>query len=220
MRNIVTFIENLSIKVINLKHRQDRRDSCNINFNNCGVTPSCYEFFDAYYHKSLGHIGCSLSHAMVLSEFLYKEDKNYILILEDDFTVRDHNNFVADLNSILSYGHHWDVYLLAHNFALPILAVPLMDTFQVVNAQTTSGYLVRREYIPNLIKIFFKSAENLKKIINHPDDVRKHLLSVFSADQLWKSLQNKDKFWARFPSVTLQSESYSDIEKTTVNYKV
>ena len=41
--------------------------------------------------------GCALSHGKAIADFLFAEDKPFLLVLEDDFTIRASADFLAGL---------------------------------------------------------------------------------------------------------------------------
>jgi hypothetical protein len=210
--------EQIAVKIINLPHRTDRRDECIIEAARIGFQITENEFFAARHIENNGKLGCSLSHGKVLADFLYGESRDYILVLEDDFSIRNPDTFRSTLDSILKQSANWDVYLLGHNAAIPIEGTPIRDTYKVINSQTTSGYLVGRSYAPNLVKSFYRSAELLSRYKSLPHELRIHAYNLFSCDILWKDLQIKHRHWASLPSLIYQRPSYSDIEQTQVHY--
>jgi GR25 family glycosyltransferase involved in LPS biosynthesis len=210
--------EQISVRIINLPHRTDRRDECIIEARRIGFQITQHDFFAARHIEHNGKLGCALSHGKVLADFLHEDSRDYILVLEDDFSIRNPDTFRPTLDSLIAHAPNWDVYLLGHNTAIPIEGTPIGNTYKIINAQTTSGYLVGRSYAPNLIKSFFRSADLLSRHESLPHQLRNHAYNVFSCDMLWKELQIEHRYWASLPSLIWQRPSYSDIEKTQVNY--
>jgi GR25 family glycosyltransferase involved in LPS biosynthesis len=213
-------VDSIYFKIINLAHRQDRRNECLQELKGISIGNLSDIFFEAKLVEHLGAVGCALSHAMVLSNFLFNTDKPYIVVLEDDFQIRDEVDLVETINDAISNSLSWDVFLLGHNSALPIEATHMVDTLRVINVQTMSGYLVGRSYAPKLIESFFKSAELLEKYKDLPSPNKELARSLFCCDMLWKKLQIDDTYWATFPSVITQRKSFSDIERRVVDYGV
>ena len=110
------------IKIVNLKHRKDRKNETIDKLTKANFLPDEYEFIEAVYGKELqpshelytlvkgndfgnryGVIGCALSHYGLWLELL-KDDKNdYYLIMEDDFTLcDDFKNKLNKLNKLLT----------------------------------------------------------------------------------------------------------------------
>jgi hypothetical protein len=213
-------MRDVSIRIINLEHREDRRQESRKELNAIGLTPEDYQFFSGKYIADFGARGCALSHAQALSDFLFSEDKPFALILEDDFCIRDKASFRSDVLAVLRQYIHWDVFLLAHSDSIPIERLPIKNVYRVIHARTSSGYIVGRLYASKLINIFFRSAEMLARSVQLPSPNKEAARSAFSCDILWKELQTRDKFWATHPPLTFQRPSYSDIEKQHVTYRV
>jgi GR25 family glycosyltransferase involved in LPS biosynthesis len=213
-------VNSTHFKIINLAHRQDRRNECLQELKDIHIENLSDIFFEAKFVEHLGAVGCALSHAMVLSDFLFNTDKPYIVVLEDDFQIRDQVDLVETINDAILHSSSWDVFMLGHNSALPIEATPMVNTLRVINVQTMSGYLVGRSYTPTLIESFFRSAELLKKYNDLPSPNKELAKSQFCCDILWKRLQIDDTYWATFPSVITQRKSFSDIEGRVVDYGV
>lgn len=110
--------------------------------------------------------------------------------------------------------------MLGYNHAAAIEVTPLEGVFRGINSQTASGYLVKREYAPKLIECFFRSAELLNGFQNLPSPNKEIAFQAACCDMLWKELQIKDRFWFSIPSLIFQRASFSDIEKTHVDYGV
>ena len=213
-------LDSISIKIINLAKREDRLFDCNAELEKIKISPKDDLFFEANESQLNGAHGCSLSHAMALAELLFCSYKQFFLIFEDDFSIREPNTFWVNLDVVIKHANLWDVYLLGHNTAIAIEATPIPSVVRAINSQTQSGYLVKRSYAPKLIECFFRSAELLRFYNDLPipnKDLSKH---YFTSDQLWKELQIKDRYWISNPSQIFQRPSFSDIEKRHVDYGV
>lgn len=130
---------------------------------------------------------------MALSEFLFARDEPFVLVLEDDFQIKDPHRFCQKVDEAILNASHWDVFLLGHNTALPIESTHMEDTVRVVNAQTTSGYLTSRVYATKLIQTFFESAELLRKYSDLPGELKELTRPLFCCDMLWKKPQIEDR---------------------------
>ncbi|UVO06847.1 hypothetical protein LW347_13040 [Pectobacterium polonicum] len=109
---------------------------------------------------------------------------------------------------------------MSHNLAVAIETTTISDCYRVVNSQTASGYIVKREFVPEFIKVFFDSVVNLNKFSNYELDLRGQSSHFYCLDILWKKLQTDYRFVAKVPALIKQRPSYSDIEKINVNYGV
>lgn len=213
-------VDRIYLKVINLPHRADRRQDCITELAKVGIQAGDDNFFAARSEPEFGALGCALSHAKVLADFLFSSDKPFALIFEDDFSIRDAPVFAKTLNEFCERDFLWDVFLLGHNSAVPIEPTHFENAVRVVNSQTASGYLVGRLYAIKLIHYFYRSAELLRRYQHLPEPNRMITKSFFSCDILWKELQIEDRFVVPLPSLIIQRPSYSDIEKRDVNYGV
>jgi GR25 family glycosyltransferase involved in LPS biosynthesis len=212
--------DRVSVKIINLAHRLDRREECRKEMAAIGWDEGDYAFFEARHMPDFGCRGCALSHGKAIADFLFMEEKPFLLVLEDDFTIRSGAEFPLRLEAAIAGSAVWDVFLLAHNAAIPIARTPIKDAYRVVNAQTASGYLVGRLYASRLMEVFFRSAEMQDRVKNIPSPAREAANSLFRCDILWKHLQENDRFCAQIPALAVQRPSYSDIEKKMVDYGV
>jgi hypothetical protein len=211
-------MQGLHIRVLNLPHRVDRRSSCVNELKHFAGCSGEDTFFPAKSVVADGAVGCAFSHAMALASFLYESDKPFALILEDDFSVRSPGTFRDELEGVLARHAEWDVFLLAHNQALPFSKPTAGGFTRVLNAQTACAYVVGRQFAPELIRSFFRSAEALSSFTGLPDEYRRTYRHFFAVDMLWKELQLRHRFVATFPSKVFQRASYSDIEKRDVDY--
>lgn len=208
----------ISVKIINLARRQDRREECRKEMAAIGWGEDDYAFFTARDMPDAGARGCSLSHGKVIADFLFAEEKPFLLVLEDDFSICGTSDFFSSLEAAVAQPGFWDVFLLAHTYAVPISRTPLQDTFRVINAQTTAAYLVGRRYASKLMETFFRSAEMLDRVKQLPSPAREMADTRYRCDILWKQLQDNDRFCARIPAPTVQRPSYSDVENKQVDY--
>ena len=86
-------MKSVCVKIINLAHRTDRRNECLEELNNLDYGETHNIFFDAKLSQNSGELGCAISHAMALSEFLFYDERPFALILEDDFHVLNRTSF-------------------------------------------------------------------------------------------------------------------------------
>jgi glycosyl transferase family 25 len=211
MINIETF-------VISLSTQGDRRARTLMNLEGLKFNPALIRVVNAEYTASNGAVGCARSHANALCNFLLNSDADYCLVIEDDFECSDAKRFNNSINRLQQFERPWDVILLASNVAVPLEIYDGPDLYKVVNAQTTSSYLVRRKFAPELIKLFFDSAELLADsggMLSNPT-----ANYLFAIDMRWKELQPKSKFLAFLPQISFQRDAFSEIENRSVSYKV
>jgi glycosyl transferase family 25 len=210
----------LSIVVINLEKRTDRRLEASEELAKLGVESSAYHIFAAKPTPQNGAMGCSLSHAMALARWLFDTEDEHCLLLEDDFCVRSPDTFWGLIGEAAKFQNDWDVFMLASNTAVPIEKTPISNVYRIVHGLSASAYLVRRQYAPKLIEAFFRSAELFRVYGDVPTLQNRAQRRVFALDALWMSLQLDDRYWACLPQMCFQRPSYSDIENRFMDYGV
>jgi GR25 family glycosyltransferase involved in LPS biosynthesis/tetratricopeptide (TPR) repeat protein len=123
---------NHKIKIINLKHREDRRNDMDKKLNACGINNRQYEFIEAVNGVELeptyeiydlfkdndfgyrkGFIGCALSHFHLWQELLKDDTQDYYIILEDDCTFVE--GFHEKMKTLENDIKHQDVMFLGYH---------------------------------------------------------------------------------------------------------
>ena len=182
---------------INLDHRTDRRTEIESELEIMGLA-SISERFPAIRHETIGGVGCGRSHIEVMK--LAKErGYSQILVLEDDFmltvdqeTLEENLAQITDLN--------FDVCLLSYNLQNSRESVyPFMK--RVLEAQTTSGYIVKIHYYDTLIQVFSDAVVGFEQTNYH---------WIYAIDVAWKVLQARDTWYCFSPRLGKQRPSYSD----------
>jgi hypothetical protein len=101
------------------------------------------------------------------------------------------------------------VALLAGNNYPPYTVID--DTcIKVSHCQTTTGYLVKKNYYQILIENIKNGISNL---VNQPN-----LNHLYCIDQYWCNLQKNDKWFLITPLTVVQKRDYSDINKKNEDY--
>lgn len=159
--------------------------------------------------KDNGAIGCTLSHIKCLYD-LQKKDGDYFIILEDDFDILNHENFIKfqeDFEKIKD--KNWDVLILTPR---GISVKELYSNFKkIIDNQTTTGYIVKKSFISTLLSVY---EDGLKKLMKYNTPLK------YALDQYWKPLQKNSNFIYYKYIFGGQLSGYSDIEKTNVNYNM
>ena len=212
----INFTE-LPCRVINLKHRLDRKQEFlrNLDFNN--ISLSNLVFVDAVLDKGFGGLGCAKSHVLALTDFLCRDNSEYLVMLEDDFDFScSHDELNNRFNQFQNQIKNWDVFILSGHAGITAEEYP-NGFAKVFESQTTSGYVIRRGYIEKLVSLFIECIYGMEKYYDlHP---RQLIYNRFAIDQHWKSLQRLDQWFTTKPYLGHQRESYSDIESQVVNYQ-
>lgn len=203
------------ILYINLEHRTDRKEHILNEINKiCTVQEKIYRV-DAIKHDKGGAIGCGLSHMKALTFALTNENWNNILILEDDFTFResDFNEISNSVTELVNHDKDFDVLLLAYNDKVNFHCTFNTNSriVQTHRSLTTSGYIIKKQYIINLIENFNFAVEDM---------IKNGINEINPIDVGWNSLQNKDKWYSTLPSLGYQYDNYSDIQQCDVKYNL
>jgi len=196
---------------INLTTRPDRKIHIEGQLRGIGLNPTR---FNAIKLKN-GRIGCSMSHLKCL-QIAKNNNWPYVMICEDDLLILNNETFVNHINRFFrmhgndSADSKWNVLLLAGNNVPPYKKID--DTcIQVSHCQTTTGYIVKRDYYDILMDNIRIGIENLMKT---PDQ---HI--IYAIDKFWIKLQKQHTWYMLAPIVAVQREDYSDIEERKTNYE-
>ena len=202
-----------AIYYINLNKREDRNKEFLDNFNE--IDENRIIRIPAHYYPENGHVGCLMSHINALSRAIKENLGENILICEDDFTIKDMDYCNRMLDLLFDKFPNWDVVMLGHNtFQSEDTGVETPNhekIIKILDSQTTSGYLIKKRYIPRLLEIYTNDLSNYVKTGEWGN---------YYVDQSWKVLQPKDKWYSFEPSVGVQRASYSDIERKNVEVDV
>ena len=213
----------LTIFYINLLNRKDRK--LQIEKEMKKIKNSNAIRIDAPKTKN-GTVGCQLAHITALSVFL-KSNLPFALIVEDDFIWINPNKANKVIDKLLKNSNKsvqpgmssWEIVLLSCNgFSENIKSdLPLK---KVKFCQTTSSYLIKRDYAKKLRDLWIDSLANIAKFKlfnpNAPYDTFRNA----HMDVKWSELQKKDTWYCTKPLLGKQRASYSDIMKGKVNYGV
>ena len=198
------FLNKIQTYYINLESRTDRKDHVEKELQKLGINN--INRFNAVKMEN-GALGCSMSHLKCL-QLAKEKDYEYIFICEDDITFLNSELFLMQLNKFLSTSRIWDVILVAGNNMIPY--IPIDNTcIKVSNCQTTTGYIVKREYYDKLINNY---KEGIEKQIKEPSKPE------YKIDKYWFKLQRDDNWFLITPLSVIQREDYSDIEKKVTNF--
>ena len=187
---------------INLENRTDRKLEIENEFFNYGIVD--YERFNAIKHEEIGAVGCARSHVEVLKLAKEREYKR-VLIFEDDFQfIISKEEFFNCMKRIEDL--EFDVCLLSYNLfqSEEVIENPFFK--KVINAETTSGYIINQHYYDKLINQFSSTIPSLEQTNYH---------WIFAPDVAWKELQKIDTWYCFHPKIGIQrANSFSDCSKT------
>jgi GR25 family glycosyltransferase involved in LPS biosynthesis len=203
--NLNTIADITNVFYINLTERADRKAQVEQQLSNVGLTN--FNRFNAIKLPN-GALGCSMSHLKCLQ---LAKDRNldHILIVEDDIIFLNPGIFIGQLNKFLQNNKEWDILLIAGNNVPPYRVVD--DTcVQVSWCQTTTGYLIRKQYYDTLIN---NIKEGINKLIREPKNK-----IMYAIDKYWLTLQKRDTWLLLVPLTVSQREGYSNIENCVTNF--
>lgn len=170
--------------------------------------------------KCAGQLGCQASHLLALS-YAQRMRWDEVAIFEDDFVLKpeiDPALVQPAIRNIKEKVPDWDVIALSLNiqkqtfvqkFKNERLRVGDNSTVQlmrVAKALTTHGYMIKSHMIPILMKSFSEC------------DVAGDLWVAI--DTCWQPLQLQHKWYALYPQLGTQADSFSDIEQQNVSYHI
>ena len=158
---------------------------------------------------TIGAVGCTMSHIKCL-ELAKSRDYEYVFICEDDITFTNPELLKQNLQQFYENDEiQWDLLIIGGNNVPPFQQIEPYCA-RVFYCQTTTGYVVKKQYYDTLISNFKESVQNLMR---NPDNRREFALDIY-----WKRLQLRDFWYMITPPTVTQYESYSDIESKIVNY--
>ena len=202
-----------NIYYINLKHRIDRKKHFLKQFNKINYPSNKIIRIDAV-KNNVGTLGCLASHIKALKRGMSDSSK-YCMILEDDFTFIKTLS-VEEINKTLTGCFNtdtkWNVILISMSGELIENQDKNKLLLNIKESQTTSGYIIKKSYIPVLLKLFTNLYDQTKDYTVKPP----HELCM---DIHWKKLQDNTWFVTN-PKLGVQYASYSDIENKDVDYNV
>jgi GR25 family glycosyltransferase involved in LPS biosynthesis len=195
---------------INLKERTDRKDHFESNIKS-NIFFSNIKHMDAISH-SIRSVGCASSHLKAL-QLCEIRDQPYFVIMEDDFVILElnhFNDFVKDFESIKN-STDWKVIVLTPrgNSIPSTLEMTNANFKRIINNQTGTGYIIKKEMIPILIK-------NIKESIQL--QMQGELFDISAWDQYWKRIQHDYPFYYYSKIFAGQLPGWSNIENKIVNY--
>ena len=202
-----------NVYYINLDYRKDRKEHFLNEMKKIKTMINKKIRISAEHHK-IPTLGALKSHINALKE-AYKNTNKFSIICEDDFTFKNDIDLINILEKCYSSQINWNVILLAGAGTSSSLSESIKTgghLSKVIESQTASGYIIKREYIPTLLKLWKKLYDKTYHINKLPA-VKDHL------DRVWKQLQH-DNWFITTPVLGYQYASYSDIEKKRVDYGV
>ena len=152
------------IYIINLKHRTDRLEHILEELEKVEIDKNKIQIVEAIYEPELGALGCAKSHIIALEKFMSSNYKN-CLILEDDFTFIKEREYIDQKINYIMDNLNWDVILLA-GYILKVKEDIKNNIAKVIDVQTTSGYIINKNFASSLLNNYNESVLELQNIHN------------------------------------------------------
>lgn len=194
------------ILIINLKHREDRKNEILQELNKLQIEKDKIIFIEAVYIKENGALGCTASHIKCI-EYALNNNLENVLILEDDYDFcKDINLFNIELTKFLISNVNWDVLLLhISEYGPPInIKTDFNDVYVNLWSHSAAAYILKKNIFKDLIMNYKKSLNSGKGPL----------------DFHWNNLRLKYNWYANKKIIGYQRESYSDIEKNIANHTI
>jgi GR25 family glycosyltransferase involved in LPS biosynthesis len=192
---------------INLNKRPDRREEIEKELNNYNLP---FERFEAI-EKSMGILGCLMSHLEVLKIARERQYKN-VLIFEDDFQFTISKEKVEEqLSSLFDNNIEFDVcFLVNATFQVEdIENYPFIK--RTTHSTTAAAYIVNQHYYNTLIELYEENVPLLELTGMH---------WLYANDKCWDKLQIKDKWYLFTKAFGKQRPGYSDNSQSYMDYNV
>jgi len=190
---------------INLDHRTDRLEHVTKEFAQMGITP---ERVVGIQPKSPA-VGCTLSHIKCI-ELAKSRNYEQVFICEDDITFTNPELFKQQLAKFVENDKiNWDVLIVSGNVAPPCQKL-YEYAARVFYCQTTTGYIVKREYYDTLLANF---KAGLTLLLQNPTNKFE-----YAVDKYWLRLQMQNYWYIITPLTVTQYDNYSDIEGKSTEY--
>lgn len=204
-----------AIYFINLDHRADRLQEFTQEMEKIGFPKEKIHRVSGIYRPDLGCLGCSKSHVKALTLFLESNYSNCIVFEDDFFFYQDINYCKFLFKHFFERVKQYDLLMLAGNI-MKDEATESPFIRRVLDGQTTSAYLVTREFAKPLLENYKAGVQELENWFSiHKDKKHDYCLDIY-----WKLLQPSSKWYILNPKMGMQRESYSDIEQKVTNYRV
>ncbi len=193
---------------INLKHRTDRKEHMEKLKKEYPILKNIQRF-NAIQDNNRYGVGCARSHIEVLI-LLSQKNQSHYLILEDDFSILNKDNFdcfIKDYEKIKD-SKDWDMIVLTPR-GKTIKKNYIENFHKIVENQTMTGYIIKDYLIKPLLLLLIEGNKHL---------CLGHNPNYWCSDQCWKPLQYKTNFVYYKKIFAGQLPSYSDIEKQFTDY--
>ena len=201
--------------IINLDEREDRLFDILKECKKAGIPLNKVTKFSAIKYNKTPHyyvngsIGCSMSHLQVLKD-VKANNYNNVIIFEDDFTFSDPiEKTQSNISTFFERNYDYDVALMATSTWKPIEKYDDLLSLSKQLSTTTSGYMISKQGIQKVIKLWEEALELL---------MTTHSVLDYACDIYWKKIQKDNKMFTFNEKIGYQRPTYSNIaNKVTYN---
>jgi hypothetical protein len=127
---------------------------------------------------------------------------NNCLIVEDDIIWKNFDNGYPILEKLIQ--NNYDVLLLGGTYVHYN-----KDNYKLIQCSAASSYLIKNHYYTTLLANFEEGLDLLLKTNDIP---------TYALDIYWRKLQIQHNWYIVAPSMCIQRDDYSDIQKKKVEY--
>ena len=194
-----------AIYCINLDHRKDRWEQCQLEFDKVGILDKVRRF-PAVKHND-GRVGIIKSNLAIVRNAKVMEYKN-VLVFEDDVKFLEPSTVLQNLSTAFEQATglniDWSLFYLGANTHTKL------QKLSPNIVRLTNAYAVHSmAYSSKVYDKFIDYASKVNYITRQQDILDVWLADVIQANEMCLMVN---------PMLTTQRESYSDIEKRFVNY--
>jgi glycosyl transferase family 25 len=194
---------------INLDSRKDRKEEILYQFKRMNIPEEKIHRFPAISARP-GAIGCALSHLNLLM-FIKQKGYTNTIIFEDDFDfIVTPDELNQNLNDFFTTIPKYDVAMLSYNLHGKGEFNKVCG--RALDVQTTSGYMIHKDFLDKLINLYKKTTPLLIKT--------NATVERYVCDQSWKSLQPQSRWFYFNQRLGIQRPSHSDIENNYTDYGI
>lgn len=202
------------IYYINLEHREDRNDQFLKEMDRLSVSPDKVERIDAIYNSQYPYIGATASHTKAVKTFLESPYK-LALICEDDFYIKDVDQFRKALTSFFETNLPFDVLKICHSISKS-QETEYPGIHRLSFSQTAAAYILTKEYAPTLHANMEDCLEKSLEEVRAKSIVKSEKYYI---DVHWCQCMTRDRWYAIVPRIVIQRPSFSDIERAWCDYR-
>jgi GR25 family glycosyltransferase involved in LPS biosynthesis len=199
-------MDSIQVYYINMDHRADRREALLKELARVGFADNQITRVHATSYKGCPNSGCMSSHAAALRiAEKHCRDIDYALIIEDDLQfIDDVSKIQSDISFFLESkkNDNWDAILLTTHLAKIVDNVPTSVFSQIEYSSNGAGYLIHKDTMIPLARLFEDNLENLYQTKMH---------WIYQNDQLWCHMMKTGNWYMFNHYLGFQKGDYSDL---------